>query len=325
MVRQLTAIMFTDMVGYTALMQDDESEARRKRDAQRAVLERAIEAHGGRILQFYGDGTLSVFTSSVSAVRSAIEIQASLRDLALPLRIGIHSGDIAYDDNGVFGHAVNVAARIEGLGVPGAVLMSGTVHDDVRNHPAIRTRSLGSFELKNVDHPMPVFAVVHDRLSIPPEDWVRHERAAASRSLAVLPFVALGSGGEDDHFCDGLAEELAHALGGYGELKVVARTSSRACRVWEQDVREIGRRLDVAYVVEGSVRRRHEHVRISARLVDVQTGFQLCSAVHRDDVADLFAAQERAAHSVAMAVVARLAPLARRPSDGGRRAHLRMA
>ena len=134
MVRQLTAIMFTDMVGYTALMQENETEAKRKRDAQREVLERAIESHGGRILQFYGDGTLSVFTSSVSAVRSAIEIQETLRGMSLPLRIGIHSGDIVYDDNGVFGHGVNVAARIEGLGVPGAVLVSDKVYDDVKNH-----------------------------------------------------------------------------------------------------------------------------------------------------------------------------------------------
>jgi TolB-like protein len=324
MVRQLTAIMFTDMVGYTALMQDDESEAKRKRDAQRDVLERAIEGHGGRILQFYGDGTLSVFTSAVSAVRSAVEIQESLRGMSLPLRIGIHSGDIVYDENGVFGHGVNVAARIEGLGVPGAVLMSGKVHDDVRNHPEIRTRSLGSFELKNVKHPMPVFAVVHDSLSIPPEDWVRHERAVSSRSVAVLPFVSLGAV-DEDHFCDGLAEELAHALGAHDDLKVVARTSTRAFRAWERDVREIGRELDVAYVVEGSVRRRGGQVRVSARLVDVQSGFQLCSEVHRDDVGDLFAAQERAAHSIAMAVAGRLAPMGRRHSDGGRRAHLRMA
>src|SRR5688572_13878347 len=141
MVRQLTAIMFTDMVGYTALMQQDERQAKASRDRQREVLEDRITGHSGRILQHYGDGTLSVFRSAIDAVRCAVEIQEKLRmPPPVSLRVGIHTGDVVHDEEGVFGDGVNVASRIQGLAVAGGILISGKVFDEVKNHRDIRTR-----------------------------------------------------------------------------------------------------------------------------------------------------------------------------------------
>ena len=156
--RQLSAIMFTDMVGFTALMQDDEHRAKSIRDRHRDTLRQSIEKHGGEIIQFYGDGTLSVFGSAVDAVSSAVAAQQALQqEPSIPVRIGLHIGDIIRDEDGVYGDGVNVAARIEGLSVPGAVMISGKVFDEIKNHPELPATALGEFDLKNVRRPVRVF------------------------------------------------------------------------------------------------------------------------------------------------------------------------
>jgi len=138
-IRQLAAIMFTDMVGYTALMQEDENKAKQNRDRHRQVLKKLIEEHYGIILQYYGDGTLSVFGSAIEAVECAIKIQKELQtDPVIPLRIGMHIGDIVYDDDGVVGNGVNIASRIEALSEPGAILISDRVFDDIKNQKHLK-------------------------------------------------------------------------------------------------------------------------------------------------------------------------------------------
>lgn len=130
-IRQLAAIMFTDMIGYTALMQEDEQLAKVNRDRHRAVLQKSVREHQGKILQYYGDGTLIIFSSAIEAVNAAVEIQTKLQmKPEIPLRVGIHTGDIVYSDDGIFGDGVNVASRIEGLSVSGSVLISEKVHDE---------------------------------------------------------------------------------------------------------------------------------------------------------------------------------------------------
>ena len=166
--RQLAAIMFTDMVGYTALMQQNEQLAILKRDRSKKIFEDALEKHDGKLLQYYGDGTMSIFSSAVNAVRSAIEMQTLF--LAVPkvdVRIGMHIGDIMFDDSGIYGDSVNVASRIESLATPGGVFISEKLFDEVKNNDGISTKSLGYFELKNVKQPMQVYAITNPGIVTP--------------------------------------------------------------------------------------------------------------------------------------------------------------
>ncbi len=166
--RQLAAIVFADMVGYTALMQEDEEGARLQRDKHRAIQTAAVKRHHGEVLQYYGDGTLSIFGSAVEAVQCAVEVQMEVAgEPLLPLRIGIHSGDVVHDDEGVYGDGVNLASRIEGLAAPGGITISGKVHDEIKNHPSISAVSLGSVQLKNVLEPVSVFAISNEGLPVP--------------------------------------------------------------------------------------------------------------------------------------------------------------
>ena len=174
--RRLSAIMFTDMVGFTALMQDDEHRAKSIRDRHRDALRRSIEAHGGEIVQFYGDGTLSVFASAIEAVSSAVAAQQTLQQApSIPVRIGLHIGDINRDEDGVYGDGVNVAARIQGLSVAGAVMISGKVFDEIKNHPQLPATALGEFVLKNVRRPVQVFAITVPGLVVPDAELMAAE------------------------------------------------------------------------------------------------------------------------------------------------------
>ncbi len=167
-IRKLTAIMFTDIVGYTAMMQRDEQYAKTIRDKHRDVLESKIKKQRGKILQFYGDGTLSVFDSAIEAVICAEEIQTKLMEQPkIPLRIGIHLGDIVHDKDGIYGDGVNVASRIQSLCTPGSVMISEKVQAEITNHPTIKSLALGSYELKNVQNPVKVFALAGDRIKVP--------------------------------------------------------------------------------------------------------------------------------------------------------------
>lgn len=166
--RQLAAILFTDMIGYTALMSRDEALARRLRDRHREVLRSSHEQHSGEILQYFGDGTLSIFGSAVEATQCAIHIQRALqKDPKVPLRIGIHSGEIVWDEEGIYGSAVNVASRLESFAVEGAILISSKVRDELANKPDFQFQSLGIFELKNVPQPMEIFAVANEGVAVP--------------------------------------------------------------------------------------------------------------------------------------------------------------
>ena len=164
--RRLAAVMFTDMVGYTALMQDDEEAARVVRLRHRKALEAAIAAHGGELVQYLGDGSLSTFPSAVRAVSAAAEIQRTLHE-DVPLRIGIHQGEIAFDEQGIYGDSVNTAARVMGLGTAGSVLVSEKAHDELKNQRDLLTTPLGRFDLKNVKHPLVVHAVRQEGLDVP--------------------------------------------------------------------------------------------------------------------------------------------------------------
>jgi TolB-like protein/Tfp pilus assembly protein PilF len=310
MVRQLTAIMFSDMVGYTALMQEDEARAMVDRDRQRAVLDRLIAVHHGEVLQVYGDGTLSIFRSAIEAVRCAVAVQAELRDGdPVALRIGVHTGDIVHDDDGVFGDGVNVASRIQALSVAGGVLISGKVFDEVKNQPDISAKTLGQFSLKNVKRPMAVFAISNEGLSIPKEEDLTTHRVAKRRSVAVLPFVNMSSDPENEFFSDGVTEEIINVLTRINGLQVTARTSSFEFKGHNQDVREIARRLGVTHVLEGSVRRIGPRARVTAQLICAKDGYHLFSNNYDRDLEDVFSVQDEIAGKIVEQLAEHLGPV----------------
>ena len=186
--RQLAAVMFTDVVGYTAMMQRNEEEALSARVRQRDATAASAGEHGGRVVQHYGDGSLTVFPSAVAAVSAAIDIQRALTsDSPVPIRIGVHQGEVAFDDQGAYGDAVNIAARIQGLAVPGSVLVSEKVFDELKNRPSIPTVSLGHFCLKNVDSPLAIHAIAADGLEVPTrDDLEKRETSAVKEFVAEL-------------------------------------------------------------------------------------------------------------------------------------------
>jgi TolB-like protein/Flp pilus assembly protein TadD len=307
--RRLSAIMFTDMAGYTALVQKDEPMARRNRDRWREVLEHHTQRNGGRILQFYGDGALSVYDSAIAAVTSGVAIQQELwREPRVPLRIGIHTGDVVYDDQGVFGDGVNVASRIQSLGTPGSVLVSAKVHDEIRNQPHLSAVSLGEFRLKNVQRPVEVFAMSAEGIVVPDPAVLECRTSPSRRAVAVLPFVNMSADPDNEFFSDGMTEELINLLTRISSIQVTARTSSFAFKGRQQDVREIAATLGVQMVLEGSVRRASDRVRVTAQLIDAASGYHLFSETYDRRLADIFELQDDIARAIVETVQERLAP-----------------
>lgn len=188
--RQLAAILFADMTGYTAMMQDNEEKAKVLRDHQRQTLQTLIPHHNGKIIQYFGDGTLSLFDSAIDAVRCAIAIQNELQKAPkVQLRIGIHTGDIVYDQQGVYGDCVNLASRIEALSISGGVLISDKVYDEVKNQNDITTTLLGKFNLKNVKRQVELYAITNKGLIIPSSAQI----GMKAGSEKVLPFYLLST------------------------------------------------------------------------------------------------------------------------------------
>ncbi|RPI72616.1 MAG: guanylate cyclase [Ignavibacteriales bacterium] len=299
-IRMLAAIMFTDMVGYTAMMQENEQRAKLLRDKQKAVLEEKIFVHKGQILQYYGDGTLSIFGSVIEAALCAVEIQNELqKDPVVPLRIGIHVGDVVYDDDGVYGDAVNVASRIENLGAAGSVLVSEKVYDEIKNQENLNAVSLGSYELKNVKKPLELFALSSEGLIIPSLEDVKKKSGSNEFSVAVLPFVNMSADPENEYFSDGITEEILNALAQVDGLLVTSRTSSFAFKGKNEDIRQIGNQLGVNTVLEGSVRKIGNRVRITAQLINTKDGYHKWSEIYDRKLEDIFAVQDEISRTIA--------------------------
>ncbi|MEE9288530.1 MAG: tetratricopeptide repeat protein [Bacteroidota bacterium] len=299
-IRTLAAVMFTDMVGYTALMQEDEQKAKENRDRHRKVLEESALKHRGRIVQYYGDGTLSIFGSAIEAARCAVEIQKMLRsEPKVPVRIGLHVGDVVNEEEGVYGDGVNVASRIESLSVPGGILVSERVFDDIKNHPELPAKSLGKFELKNVKRPVEVFALTNAGLAVPSSQELRTKTGPSFRSIAVLPFVNMSADAENEYFSDGISEELINALTRVDGLHVTSRTSSFAFKGKQEDIRQIGAQLNVSTVLEGSVRKAGDKVRITAQLVNTADGYHVWSEVFDRRLQDIFEVQDEISRKIA--------------------------
>ncbi|ANE49806.1 adenylate/guanylate cyclase domain-containing protein [Flavisolibacter tropicus] len=320
--RQLAAILFTDIEGYTAIMQKDEQQAIALKDRHRDVLQAKHREFNGKIIQFYGDGTLSIFQSVIEAVQCALSMQLSLRkNLFVPVRMGLHVGDVIIDNENVVGDGVNLASRIESLSIAGSVLLSDKVNDEIQNHPDLKTVSIGIYQLKNVKREVEVFALEHDGLIIPPKDsllgkaevskkqsqrkregvQVRFNKPIKSspeKSIAVLPFVNLSNDPEQEYFGDGVAEEILNSLTHIKELKVAGRSSSFQFNQRTVDLDEVKEKLGVSTVLEGSVRKQGNRLRITVQLVNVEDGFHLWSEKYDRDLDDIFAIQDEIASAI---------------------------
>ena len=291
--RRLAAIMFTDIVGYTALMQGDEAKAAQARARHRSVFEKEHKLHQGEILQYYGDGTLSVFQSVVEAVKCAIVIQRELqKGDEVPMRIGLHLGDIVFDGTEVYGDGVNLSSRIESMGIAGAILLSESVTEELKNQKNISTVSLGHFEFKNITEPLEVFAVTNEGIKIPVPSQLKGKRKELSKTIAVLPFVNMSSNIENEYFTDGMTEEIINALAKIKSLKVTSRTSSFFFKNKNISIAQIGRELNVSTILEGSIRLSGNKMRITAQLINAADDFHFWSETFDRSMEDIFAVQD---------------------------------
>lgn len=291
--RKLAAIMFTDIVGYTAIMQGDEQAAINLRTRHRQEFRKYHEAFNGQILQYYGDGTLSIFQSGVEAVECAIAIQKELtRGDRVPIRVGLHVGDIVVDGTEVYGDGVNLASRIESMGVAGAILLSAKLNDDLKNHANIVTSSLGHFEFKNVQQPVEIFSVTNDGIVHPQASELKGKLKKHHKSIAVLPFVNMSSSEETEYFTDGMTEEIINALSKIKGLEVTSRTSSFFFKGKNLPVAEIGQKLNVSTILEGSIRLSGEMMRITAQLINTSDDAHFWSEKWDRKVENVFEIQD---------------------------------
>lgn len=300
-IRLLAAVMFADIVGYTKMMQDDESEAMRLRTHQRKIVDDRILEHHGQVMQYYGDGTLSMFGSALEAVNCAREIQKVLNneEPRVPLRIGIHIGDVVYDDEGIYGDAVNISARVQSLGISGSVMLSGKVFDEIKNHAGVRVEAFGEHELKNVYTPISIYALADKGLEVPDQSHIQNITGGKKNSIAVLPFSNFSPDSENDYFSDGITEEIINCLVKLKGLNVTSRTSVFAYKNMQKDIRQIGKELEVATVLEGSVRKAGNQVRVTAQLIDTDTGFHIWSENYDRELKDIFKVQDDIAREIA--------------------------
>src|SRR5258706_4327857 len=302
--RQLAAIMFTDIEGYTAIMQQDEKKALLLKDRHRFIVESEHKKFNGSIIQYYGDGTLSIFTSAVQAVECALIMQQFFcQQPNVPVRIGLHVGDIIMNDGDIFGDGVNLASRVESLGMAGCVLISDKVNDELRNHPELKTLSMGSYQFKNIAREVEVFALDHEGVIKPVPDSLKgktvekkqpvsNQHFLLKKSIAVLPFVNMSNDPEQEYFSDGMAEEILNSLSHLKNLNVAGRTSTFQFKGKNIDLRQLGKKLGVNTVLEGSVRKHGNRLRVTAQLINVEDGFHLWSERYDREIDDILAIQD---------------------------------
>jgi TolB-like protein len=304
MERRLAAILAADVAGYSRLMGVDEEGTHKDLKAHcHEWVEPKIQQHRGRIIKNTGDGFLAEFTSVLDAVRCATEIQQGMTernakipdDRRIEFRIGVHQGDVITDSGDIFGDGVNVAARLEGVSDPGGICVSARVQEDVRGKLDLALDDIGDQQLKNIERPVRVYRIRSKNEATK----TRPVLALPDRpSIAVLPFQNMSGDPEQDYFADGIVEEIITALSRFRQLFVIARNSSFTYKGRAVDVKQVGRELGVRYVVEGSVRRAANRVRITAQLIDAQTGTHLWADRFDGTPDDIFDLQDQVTSGV---------------------------
>jgi TolB-like protein/class 3 adenylate cyclase len=319
--RRLAAILAADVAGYSRLMgADEEGTLARLKAIRRSLFDPAITTHRGRIVKTTGDGMLVEFASAVEAVRCAVEVQRGramqsadvAQDLRIEFRIGIHVGDIIIDDDDIFGDGVNIAARLEGIAEPGGVCISDDAQRQIRGKVDIAFEDMGPQDLKNIIEPMRAWRLRIDAKSsalLSPKPSIETAQPLPlpdKPSIAVLPFQNMSGDPEQEYFADGMVEEIITALSRFHWLFVIARTSTFTYKGRAVDVKQIGRELGVRYVLEGSVRKAANRLRITGQLVEASTGVHLWADRFEGGVEDVFDLQDQVTASVVGAIAPRL-------------------
>ncbi len=313
--RRLAAIMFTDIVGYTSSTQANESLTLELLEEHKSLLRPIFPAHGGTEVKTMGDAFLVEFKSALEAVLCAVDIQKTLkeRNSGVPgsrkveVRIGIHVGDVVHGSGDVYGDAVNIASRIEPLAEPGGICISRQVYDNIRNKTELSIEEVGDIDLKNVQLPVGIY-----KIAMPWSGTPKDDRPAPRERLAVLPFVNISPDPNDEYFADGLTEELITKLSEIGGLKVIARTSAMNYKRKEKKVSEIGRELGVGSIIEGSVRKAGNRIRVTVQLVDARTEEHLWASNYDKELDDVFAIQSDVASRVAGSISTKVFPPSQR-------------
>jgi TolB-like protein/Tfp pilus assembly protein PilF len=290
--------MFTDIVGYTSLMGKDEDKAFRILRANRKIQRQQIAGYHGKWLKEIGDGILASFDSASEAVRCATKIQEVSKAEGYSLRIGIHEGEVVFEENDVFGDGVNVASRLQELARAGSTFISGAVNKDIRNKVDIITEFIEEKALKNVDEPVKIYEVLTGSAEKNKTEQLSRDSKTKNGSIAVLPFLNMSDDPAQEYFCDGITEEIINALSHIERLKVIARTSVFMFKGKHEDAREIGRKLNVGTLLEGSVRKVGNRIRINTKLINTSDGAQVWSESYNRVMEDIFAIQDEISLSI---------------------------
>ena len=358
--RQLAAIMFTDIKDYTHMMEVNEVEANKSRRKMVQSVNEQVVAHFGRVVKFEGDGSLCIFTSSIEAVRAAIAIQFEMnKDPKIPLRIGIHSADIVIEEGSIYGDGVNVASRVESFAVPGCVFISGKVNDDIKNQPDISTVSLGRYLFKNIKAPVELFAVCNPGITVPQKHkiqgkgiaiadqgffsgknirWVLVAMAVIAlsvfgyfkflyagnsvlmKTVAVMPFENINKDSSSEFFSDGITQDILTQISKVSDLNVISNSTMSLFKNSKKSPQEIGRDLNAGSILEGSVRRIDNKIRIFVQLTDATNGQNLWAETYDRDYSQIFDIQSEIAQIIASVLQAKLSPaekarITRKPTD----------
>jgi adenylate cyclase len=317
--RRLAAILAADIAGYSALMGSDEARTVTDLKGHQAVVLPMVGNFGGRIIDTAGDGILAEFASVVNAVECAVAIQRTMIERntdidpkrRMQFRIGINLGDVIYDENRIFGDGINIAARLEGIATPSGICISAKVRDEIDGKMNFAYEDMGDRQLKNIARPVRVYGIRLD--AAPAAPTAAAQTAAAEKpddkpSIAVLPFTNMSGDPEQEYFSDGITEDIITDLSKIAGLTVIARNSSFAYKGRSIDVRTIGRELSVRSVLEGSIRRAGQRVRITAQLIDATTGAHTWAERYDRDLTDIFEVQDDVTRRIVGALKITLSP-----------------
>jgi adenylate cyclase len=307
--RKLSAILSADVKGYSRLMQEDELETVRTLEAYREMIAEVIRNYSGRVVDSPGDNVLAEFASVVDAVESAVEVQKDLeaKNAELPenrrmeFRIGINLGDVVVEGERIYGDGVNIAARIEGLAEGGGICISRNVYEQVKNKLKLGYEYLGEHSVKNIAEPVRAYRILMESNIDAPKKGERL-KVPEKPSIAVLPFDNISGDPEQEYFSDGITEEIITALSKIPKMLVIARNSTFTYKGKPVKVQQVGDELGVRYVLEGSVRKAGNRVRITAQLVDADTGHHLWAERYERDLKDIFALQDEITYKILTAL-----------------------